>query len=443
MVEAGQHFAPPEIRISRKTVATVSLGLATLALLDGAIPQIEMITTGGHVPLSTAILKVALSALLVLALAWQTKSSRLSGFVCIWLVTMLYLLADTVYLSAYLHTSFSDIVIGYNSYYAYLLICPLAAYVADQLRERRVIVFLLSVYFVCFIIGTAQFLLVKPLLYTDSVDKSFSALSWYTMDGSVRAFSLFTSGLGYGSLCCLIGALSVALLMLSPFKKLSLLLFLCAGFACYSTLTRNCYAQFLFASLATFSLTSRRLKRWVKYSPMIFLFFAALLAWKGISTDASTSTDSAVTSNISVLLRAASWVYYISLYWTAPLAEKLLGLGIVQNSNATNNGVFALDNQYLAILMNIGLVGFILMFWLQWKMWLRLYSRAVTQPSILTVAIAGFWSTFLAVYYYNVSVVTFSLVFIIALLVRPGRDRDQTKRMDAGKAFQNRSLSTV
>jgi hypothetical protein len=428
MVDAGQHVAPPDIRITRKTVAIASMGVATLALLDGAVPQVEMIATGGRVPVSTVILKVVLFVILALALLWRTKTTRVNVFVVIWIATALYLAFDSLYFSSSLHTSFSDIAIGYNSYYAYLLICPLIATVTDQLCERRVIVFLLSVYFVCFIIGTSQFLLAKPLLYTDSADKSFTALSLYTVDGNLRAFSLFTSGLAYGGLCCMVGALSIALLMLSRFKKLSLALYICAAFACYSTLTRNCYVQFVFASCATLCLTSKKLVRWVKYSPAIFLLLSLLLAWKGISADTSTATDSAVTSNISVLLRAAAWVYYTSMYWGASLAGKLFGLGMIQNANATNGVTIPLDNQYLAVLMDIGLVGFVLIFWLQWKMWIRLYKRSITRPSVLTISLAGFWSTFLSVYFYNVALATFCLVFIIAILVQPDRVAGQTKR---------------
>jgi hypothetical protein len=427
----------PGIRISRKTIAIVSLGIAALALFDGFVPQIEMIATGGNVPLSTAILKPLLFAMLILAMASQTNATRLSRFVGIWLLTILYLAADSIYLAYNLHYSFSDILIGYSAYYLYFLICPLVASVANELPERRVVVFLITAFLICFGIGTAQFLLAQPLLYTDSADGNFRAMSWNAVGGSVRAFSLFASGLDYGSACCLIGALGVSLMVLSRYKKLSLLLFLCAAYGCYSTITRNCYIQFLMATCATFCLTSNRLSRRVKYFPVPFLLVAILVAWSGTSADIS--RDSAITSNLSVIIRAVEWKYYISLYWASPLVAKLLGLGIVQNSKVTNHAVVAVDNLYLGILLHVGFIGLILMFWLQWKMWIKLYSRSIVQPSVLTLAAAGFWSAFLSVNLYSTSLVTFSLIFIIALLVRPGRNVGQAARINGAAALQLRS----
>jgi len=429
------NIAVSEVRISRKTATILSLGIAVLALLDGVIPQLEMAVTGGNVPVSTAVLKLMLIGVLVLAITKKKTLTQISSLTVIWIATTFYLLVDSLYLSYGLHVTFSDIAIGFNSYYAYLLICPLAMFVRSTLGERKVIEFLLIVFLVCFSIGTLQFLLVSPLLYTASADNSFSALSWQAVDGRVRAFSLFTSGLGYGGFCCIVGALSVSLLRRSRFKKLSILLFLSAAFGCYSSLTRNCYIQFIFTSCATFCFTSRRLTRWVKYSPVIFLFLSALLALKGVSADTSASTGSAVTSNISVLLRAAAWLYYTSIYWGAPLAEKSFGLGLIQNANAANGVTIPLDNQYLAVLMNIGLVGFVLTFWLQWKMWIRLYNRSIMRPSVLTVSIAGFWSTFLSVYFYNVSLATFCLIFIIAIVALPSRvAKRRTQHPGLGKA---------
>jgi hypothetical protein len=90
---------------------------------------------------------------------------------------------------------------------------------------------------------------------------------------------------------------------------------------------------------------------------------------------------------------------------------------------------------YLGILLNIGLIGFALTFWLQWKMWLLLYRRAVEHPSALSVAFAGFWSTFLSVHYYNLSLAMFSLVFVMAVLGRPAvcAERTTTQRLTGWK----------
>jgi hypothetical protein len=140
-----------------------------------------------------------------------------------------------------------------------------------------------------------------------------------------------------------------------------------------------------------------------------------------------------------VIIRAVEWKYYLAQYWAAPLVEKLFGLGIVQNANVMNHAIVPVDNEYLGILLDIGLVGFILMFWLQWKMWTRLYQRGIAQPSILTIAMAGFWSTFLSVDFYSLSLVTFSLIFIIALLAQPERPVGRPNNVKQASVLRLRS----
>jgi hypothetical protein len=374
-----------------------------------------MILTGGHVFIPMLLVKLAILALLFLAAVLSGVVRPGRGLLNIWLLAVLYLAMDALFLLLEAHIPLSDIAIAYNTYYAYLLIAPTVVFLGEKLSERWAVLFLSIIFLICWVVGTAQFITQQPLLYVASLEGNFEVLAW-SADTGIRAFSLFSSGLGYGTICCLLGAIGVGVFVKSSHKLLAAGLFSLAAFGCYTTFTRNCYLQFAFTICTILCLASKRLRRLVRYLPFVFLIVSIVIAFQGIAADTS---DSAVSSNLSLLIRVASWQYYATLYAAAPVVERIFGLGIVQNSNAATDTLFAVDNQFLAILLNAGLAGFVLLFWLQWKMWIRLYTRALMQPSAFTFAVAGLWSTFLAVFFYNISLVPFCLIYILAFLVKP------------------------
>ncbi len=374
-----------------------------------------MIATGGHIIIPTVVTKLLLFAVLFLAFIWRWTSTKLTHFYVLWLLVIFYLTVDAFFLLFHQHVALLDVIIGYNAYYGFLLISPLTIYLANRIDEAVVRSLLLKVFFFCSIIGAAQFLTQRPLLYTESVNGEFQILAWEAVDGTSRAFAVFTSGLGYGTFCCLIGGLCLAMLLKRESRGGWIAAYLCAAFACYTTLTRNCYTQFAFSSITVFFLSKRSPGRWIRYLPYLFLILAILIAVNGLT---ASDSDSAITSNLSTLMRAAEWQHYLSMYAAASFPEKMFGVGIVQNENASNGVLFPLDNEYLAILMQVGFIGMALIFWFQWKTWIWLYRHAVRTKSPLAIAIAGFWSTYLSVYFYNISIATFSLVLILAVLVK-------------------------
>jgi hypothetical protein len=321
----------------------------------------------------------------------------------------------------YLKTSSIDLALAYNSYYAYFFICPLAVFVANELNEFRSTKVLFWVFALCFMLGMTQFILQKPLVYVNSSDGMFGVLSWQFGD-EIRVFSLFTSGASYGLFCSLIGSLSLAWIFFakSAWRKVAFLVFVGSAIACYTTLTRNCYLQFFFCSVTVLLLAKKKMVGLVKYSPFFFLMGSILVAWRGAG---SAGAQGDVTSNASLLMRLAQWVYYATLYANAPLAQKILGLGIVQSDKASNDALFVIDNEFLAVLIHIGLIGLVLLLAVQWLMWVKAYRRSIESPTAFTVAMAAFSSTVFAANFYNIATVPYCIVFAMALIMRPAADR--------------------
>jgi len=403
-----------------------SLVMVILGLVDGAFPQVQMIATGGHVLISPAVTKALLMFFLVIAVVWQPRSIRLTGFALAWVACMVYLALDGVYLIFHFQTSVVDLIYTYNSYYFYFIVCPLAMFVANEIDERRVLKLLYAVFLVCFLLGCAQYVTQKPIVYTQSAGEGFSVMSWQ-MGEELRVFSLFDAGFMYGLFCSLIGSLSLASLLgrQGERKIWPMIVFACAAIGCLSTLTRNAYLLFLFSCVTVVLLSKRRMLRSIRYIPFLFLVGSILLTWRG---SLSASASDSVTSNASLIMRLAQWIYYASLYSNAPLTEKIFGLGLAQSDKASNDALFVIDNQFLAILIHIGLIGLALVSLLQWLMWTRLYKRAIDVPSNFTIATAAFTSTFLAIYFFNFAIFPYSLIFALAMLVRPATSR-QLARM--------------
>lgn len=395
--------------------------MVIVILVDALVPQMEMLATGGHILIPPAVLKPIFAAILLPAVVWQPRSIRITAFAAAWLALMIYLLLDGLYLMVYLHTSLIDLALAYNSYYAYFFICPLAVFVADELNELRATKVLFWVFGLCFALGMAQFILQKPLVYVNSSDGMFGVQSWQFGD-EIRVFSLFTSGASYGLFCNLIGALSLAWIFFakSGWRKVAFIVFVCSVIACYTTLTRNCYLQFFFCCVTVFFLAKKKMVGLIKYSPFIFLMGSILVAWRGAG---SAGTEGDVTSNASLLMRLAQWIYYATLYANAPLAQKILGLGIVQSDKASNDALFVIDNEFLAVLIHIGLIGLVLLLAVQWLMWLKVYRRSIESPTAFTIAMAAFSSTVFAANFYNIATVPYCIVFALAIIMRPAFDR--------------------
>jgi hypothetical protein len=290
-------------------------------------------------------------------------------------------------------------------------------FVADELNEFRATKVLFWVFALCFVVGMAQFILQKPLVYLQSTDGTFNVMSWQFVD-EIRVFSLFIAGLSYGIFCNLIGALSLGWMFFSKggWRKIAFFVFLCSALACYTTLTRNSYLQFFFCCITVILLAKRRLVGLVRYFPIVFLIGSLILAWRGAG---SIATEGDVTSNATLIMRVAQWLYYLTAYSNAPLLEKMLGLGLAPSDKTSNDALFIIDNEFVAVLVHIGMIGLILLLVVQWLMWIRLYKRSIELPTAFTVAMAAFSSTVFAANFYNIATVPYCVVFVLAVIAQP------------------------
>jgi hypothetical protein len=402
-------------------LATTTVVLLLILFVEAAPAQAQMFLTGGMVPVSSAFLKLALIFPIGIATVAQFRETRNEFPAGIWLGLVAYLCADAAFLAAARHLQISDILLGYNAYYALLLVAPFAFTLRDTVRERVIVGTLLAAFVICSAIAAAQYATNLPLLFTESADGNFTIQSW-SYYGSIRAFSLFDSGLGFGFFTSLMGAFAIARCGNRGGYKLGIPLLLFAALACYATLTRVVYLQFLCACCSAAVLTFSPRKR--PYWGLPVLYLCAGLFVASVGTGTFSAHD--LLANDSLVERHYEWQHYFSEFASSGLARQSFGSGLVQNERL-RPGAFLIDNYALAVALHVGIVGLILLACLLWVIWRNASQRALEARSPLSIAVASIWDTFLLVAVFNIVPVMFYISYMFTMIASPAKRKCQNE----------------
>ncbi|HEY1660292.1 MAG TPA: hypothetical protein VGG14_18205 [Candidatus Sulfotelmatobacter sp.] len=417
---------------ARRLMAFLLVVFIFLLIVDAATIQLQMYLMGGKVLVGNVVLKVAVVLLAAFGFLLYPKV-RFAGLpVIAWLVCVAYLLLDMRHLLSAHDMTLVDVLQSYNAYYALLLIGPFLIAFRGGVSERAIIRLTVFLFVICAVIGWAQYLTVKPLLFTESADGSFAINSWDFFE-QVRAFSLFTSSMNFGLFCSLAGALGVALCRTMP--KRGALLFVASALACFCTLTRLSYLVFACSCGYAWVLTfGKKPKRGLWYPP-IFFFLGVTTIVVGLSTFTAASGNLQDTG--SLIQRIGQWGFYSELIVQSSTTDKLFGLGIVQNEKLSSDYPMLIDSSPLALVLHIGIVGLVLFGVLLVKMWLYLRREAVATGRPFVIAAASFCASFACAGIFNIVFMEVGAVFALAVLC--GGDRP-LKRLHQGIARRDNRL---
>ncbi|MFC5865385.1 hypothetical protein ACFPT7_23980 [Acidicapsa dinghuensis] len=394
--------------------------LFLLVLADGLLPQMQMFLLGGQVLVGSVLVKPILLIGLVIGCLYRPQLNISSLPMISWLLCIGFLVAEIAYLIIACDISLIDILKSYNSYYLLLLAGPAAVEFRNMVSEKTISRSVIGLFLVCAIIGIAQHVLNKPLLYTESSNGAFQVQSW-DFFGEVRAFSLFSSGLNFGLFCSLCGALGVALLRNSPLK--GSLLWVLAAIACYSTLTRVCYVVFACSSASAFVLTFGKNKRRGLWHPALYCALGISTLLYGLNSIATGNTGD-LGSSISLIDRINEWTYYTDLITHSTLSHRLLGFGIFQSDKLTQLTPMAIDNLLLGLVLHIGMLGLLLFGVLMTKMWLYLRHKAITDRQPFVIAASSMWAALPCAGLFNLDLAPFGVAFALVILCRTGNGYD-------------------
>ena len=422
MSENSQAGAVPENRsflervllgeIVSNVLAPLAFLLIMLIIVDGAVPQLEMLISGGRVPVPTLILKAGLVILMVLSAALGRHFTAELIPTGAWLAFAIYLVLDVPHLLTQ-HISLFVILSGYYGYYSLILLLPLVGALASRMRSSELTHALFWIFWLCAVIGIAQHVFNSPILYTESSDGSFKVISWTLFGtGLIRSFSLFVYSINFGLFCTLVGTIGFYSYMQDRLWR-GLVIFGVSALCAYFTFTRVVYLVFLIGTIAVLALRLGKTARLVRLCPVLGLFVGALLAYGG--TTFLTGREG-IADNLSLLQRITQFAYYWSVFIGGDLRQRLFGQGYVQDSKVNGQETYPIDNLFMALLLHIGIIGLLLALFFFWALYQRISERARKNASPLSAGICAVWSSFLALSLFDISIAFFPCCAMLMIL---------------------------
>jgi hypothetical protein len=418
-------------------------GMALVALLACVIncvaPEIEMTLTGGRVPIPQGFVKGGCFCFLMLLMMIYRRLDLASFPTKLWIAAAGYLLLVFPFLWFVDAKQPDEILLAYNSYYCPLIFAPVACALRGKLSERWAMRIFMGTFFATAALGWTQFIFQDPIVRLASSDGNFRIFASQWMQGgerSTRAMSFFGAAQEFGGFLALMAAVGIGMCGRRGGWKKGIPLYLLAAATCYTTLTRAVFIQLFFASIAAVTFTFGRKASRMRWQPLIALGLALFISFSGFSKQLSNqiSDKKSLADDSSLDYRLMQWAKHISTLEHSSTAQQLFGLGFCQADKPAmvpvkegwTLGDALVDNQYLALVLHIGLVGAALMLALFWGMWRFVKNEAIRRPTPLIIGVASTWATFLMTGMFNCQGAIYGFWFLIAVVIsRRSGDIDQ------------------
>jgi len=392
-----------------------------LSMIDGMMPQVEMALFAGHVLIPTVALKWLIIAIAALGVLIKPRLATTIPMIFAWIALVTYLLFEAMNFTLTKNYSLVYVAYSFEATLYFLLLLPLLYAFKETVKEQQVSAVIMWLFVPLVILGIWQGATNHPILPTISVDRYFQVYSW-DFYGRVRAFSLFGSASNFGHFLALVAAMSVAAVAQwkGRRKSLAIMGLVLALIATYLTLTRATYVEVLLAvSTATlitfFKWRGFRLSLlWGIYAGIgLFVAFVAPAIISGLR-----GTDHLL-ADASLLIRYEEWAHYGGIWLNHGIATMLFGTGLMQSSRFAITRQVVIDNVWLSLLFQLGLVGFIIVLAFIWRLWKILLDGLKTHPrSILTIGVVSACSTFPFTSIFGITTLDYFLLFMVWLVSR-------------------------
>ena len=401
-----------KIKPFRKHFGLFALFLLLLQMFDGILPQIQILLLHGHVLIPTPIGRIPLLILLLgTSLIYGGNLPKIFWMPYILFIT--YLAIDFLYLLIFKGYNSHPIygLATYNNYYSFFLFLPFAFSLYETISTSVFYRILQSVSIPVILLGLAQYFLNKSILPLESLDKHFSVQSVFFYKNHIRAFSLFSSGLLFGTFCNLILGISVAYFLASTGQRriLSAAITILALAGSIVSLTRSNIVQ---SFLILFSvgiihsvqkgLPIKRIGGWLPVMILLLslgLMLSAPLIHRSTMVLDKTSGHPEIkvglsdyTSNDSLSIRYDNWKNLVREYIKTP-ADLIFGSGRVQSYHSPFSTVRFIDNSYLATILNTGIFGLCFLLIILISLWIYFYKKARESGDRMATGIAAFIAT--------------------------------------------------
>jgi hypothetical protein len=397
-------------------------------VVNGAPQQLEMLVTGGRVPVYPAVLKVCLLGLFLITLllrGGRFKSNQRT--VVVGLLFFGYLLFDVLFLHVCANYKVNEILLGYNTYFSLALLAIVSLLIPLKIRSRHLVICLCLLAVACAVIGLEQYLKNAPILPTASSDRHF-AVQVFSNGTYFNSFSLFEVPKAFALFFVFISALFVAMWRRHRYRPIILVLLPASMAMCWIAHARTELVALGWALIVSAYLTFRKSRSVIRWVPIVAFVSGIVVAFVAYISFSEITGVHSFTNSSSFVARILEWRYYVSMLRDVGAGKLLFGMGFVENASLSAiNGPVSIDNIYLSVILDIGVVGLILYLMLAWVLWEEVLGTLKFGATSLHIAVAATISTFFLMGIFSNTpglIVAYFLLYAISDAVEPASIRD-------------------
>ena len=393
--------------------------LTYLLIVNAALPQMEMLLFAGHVPIPSIIIKILLIVLLVLyALIYSGRPVNRKSILS--LVLLLLLFSIEVALLTNNNFPLFALIFGINAMYSLLIIAFLISSLYSTINPVHAEKVLLIVSVPLVFLGIAQTVMNLPLLPLDSMDGYFKVLVWNYF-GQVRAFSLFEAPAYYATYLVFLGGVVLGYLLANRRGKGSmfyLFLFVAVTYSEFMSLNRTVILAYLFVVFIVFSIYKMGYRKKFLIIVMVVAFVSSAGLIFAVQIIHQAFPFVFAFKDQSMLARYSEWQYWIHFIFLKPQTI-LFGSGLFQSSLFSSTKGVIIDNMFLAVLVQFGVVGLVIVLLSIYTIWSLMVEKHlfVSSPmAISSIALITVWPIFSM---FGTGLNIFPIYAAIPFLLRP------------------------
>jgi O-antigen ligase len=217
--------------------------------------------------------------------------------------------------------------------------------------------------------------------------------------GHIRAFSFFGSGLSAGIFYCFTGSIATSLALDKRLRTraLGIVMLAMSGFGVYATLTRLTLVGFCFSVIAVLVLRLVKAPIITNWMPLGWGIAAiAVIGATILAPGGGSRADIASTSSMAE--RLFEWGIFGAKFVSGSFSNMVFGSAVTPYKPLTvltmpaTSATIPIDNGYLEVLLNSGLVGLGLVIYFYKQCWIAICEKSRTTKSHLLQGTAAFFS---------------------------------------------------
>ncbi len=367
----------------------VYMTLWSLIYFSGVTWLLQLLAFGGHV--FSVHFPLLLIILILLALILSRKKIHASILANTWMIYFLITVIGAAVVSigyGAAHSNIKTVVLfAISSLLPYLLV-SLSGYCNFNLSQAIVLKFIFL-----FGIISISIAMVQSLNGYHGLMREYLTLIGsknFIFYGLTRPISIFSVIGTYGSFLAFLASIASCYLAVSDrkkfFSKLIMASLIGLSFLESITFTRTSYVLFVMIIIA--SIIFYKMKKLFRILPLVSFIVGGILYLSApYLSQVLKSSAGSIAADSSVFTRYHEAGIYIGIVF-----RKLLFLIFGPGMNAlylTNNGIYV-DNAYIAILLQSGVLGLLVFVFVFMVLWKKLLYLALDDPSPLRVSIAAF-----------------------------------------------------